>query len=140
MIVGKLLFGFILGNIASTLANAEAQKVQYYQKLDAVKVRDTDTYRVILYLDHAPWYKITKKSKTIYWPTQNYTAALFYIRYTASELRVTTLGLTIGVPNTVVPLLKGTVCREDPPSRKDTNSWAQVLWMHVMLPLTTRPL
>ncbi len=36
--------------------------------------------------------------------------------------------------NTVVPLLKDTLGRTS--SRGDTNSWHQVLWMHVMLPLT----
>ncbi len=36
--------------------------------------------------------------------------------------------------DTVVPLLKDTLYRGHP-SRKDTNSWQQVLWMHVMLPL-----
>ena len=37
MVVGKLLFGFILGSIASTLANLETQKVQYEDKLTAIK-------------------------------------------------------------------------------------------------------
>lgn len=37
MVVGKLLFGFILGSIASTLANLETQKVQYEEKLTAIK-------------------------------------------------------------------------------------------------------
>ena len=38
MVVGKLLFGFILGSIASTLANLETQKVQFEEKLSAIKV------------------------------------------------------------------------------------------------------
>jgi hypothetical protein len=38
MVIGKLLFGFILGNIASTLANAEIGRVKYEEKLDAIKV------------------------------------------------------------------------------------------------------
>lgn len=38
MIFGKLLFGFILGNIASTLANAEIRRVKYEEKLDAIQV------------------------------------------------------------------------------------------------------
>ena len=38
MVFGKLMLGFILGNIASTLANAEAQRVNYDEKLDAIKV------------------------------------------------------------------------------------------------------
>eukprot|EP00118_Oscarella_pearsei_P012897 m.98493 g.98493 ORF g.98493 m.98493 type:complete len:2159 (+) comp36987_c0_seq18:234-6710(+) len=37
MVMGKLLFGFVLGNITSTLANAEAQRVQYVEKVLAVK-------------------------------------------------------------------------------------------------------
>lgn len=37
MVVGKLLFGFILGSIASTLANLETQKVQFEEKLTAIK-------------------------------------------------------------------------------------------------------
>ena len=38
MVVGKLLFGFVLGSITSTLANADSQKVQYDEKVQAVKV------------------------------------------------------------------------------------------------------
>ena len=39
MVTGKLMFGFILGNIASTLANAEAVRVLYDAKLTAIRVR-----------------------------------------------------------------------------------------------------
>ena len=38
MVFGKLLFGFILGNIASTLANAEIRRVQYEENLGAIQV------------------------------------------------------------------------------------------------------
>ena len=38
MVIGKLLFGFVLGSITSTLANADSQKVQYDEKVQAVKV------------------------------------------------------------------------------------------------------
>ena len=38
MVFGKLLFGFILGNIASTLANAEVRRVKYEEKLGAIQV------------------------------------------------------------------------------------------------------
>lgn len=38
MVFGKLLFGFILGNIASTLANAEIRRVKYEEKLGAIQV------------------------------------------------------------------------------------------------------
>ena len=38
MVFGKLFFGFILGNIASTLANAEIRRVKYEQKLGAIQV------------------------------------------------------------------------------------------------------
>ena len=38
MIYGKLLFGFILGSIASTLANLETQRVMFEEKLNAIKV------------------------------------------------------------------------------------------------------
>ena len=38
MVFGKLLFGFILGSIASTLANLETRKVQFEEKLSAIKV------------------------------------------------------------------------------------------------------
>ena len=38
MITGKVLFGFILGNIASTLANAEVGRVHYEEKLGTVQV------------------------------------------------------------------------------------------------------
>ena len=39
MVFGKLLFGIILGNIASALANAEIRRVHYEEKLGAIKVR-----------------------------------------------------------------------------------------------------
>jgi calcineurin-like phosphoesterase family protein len=38
MIFGKLMLGFILGNIASTLQNAEANRVQYDERLTGIKV------------------------------------------------------------------------------------------------------
>ena len=38
MVFGKLLFGFILGSIASTLANLETRKVQFEEKISAIKV------------------------------------------------------------------------------------------------------
>ncbi|KAJ7372501.1 hypothetical protein OS493_019010 [Desmophyllum pertusum] len=42
MVFGKLLFGFILGNIASTLANAEIRRVKYEEKLGAIQAHMTD--------------------------------------------------------------------------------------------------
>ena len=39
MLVGKLLFGFILGSIASTLANLDTQRVLFEEKLNALKVQ-----------------------------------------------------------------------------------------------------
>ncbi len=38
MVIGKLLFGFILGSIVSTLANLDTQRVLYGEKLNALKV------------------------------------------------------------------------------------------------------
>ena len=38
MLIGKILFGLILANFASTLANQEAEQVTYEQMLDGVKV------------------------------------------------------------------------------------------------------
>lgn len=38
MVIGKLLFGFILGSIASTLANLDTQRVLFEEKLVALKV------------------------------------------------------------------------------------------------------
>ena len=38
MVVGKLLFGFILGSIASTFANLDSQRVFFEEKLSALKV------------------------------------------------------------------------------------------------------
>ena len=38
MVAGKLIFGFILGSIASTLANLDTQRVQFEEKLSALKV------------------------------------------------------------------------------------------------------
>jgi hypothetical protein len=39
MVGGKLLFGFILGTVASTLANLEIERVVYEDKLKALKVQ-----------------------------------------------------------------------------------------------------
>ena len=47
MVTGKLLFGFILGSIASTLANLDTQRVLFEEKLIALKV-----YNILL-LPHA---------------------------------------------------------------------------------------
>lgn len=38
MVFGKLLFGFILGTVASTLANLQIERVVYEDKLKALKV------------------------------------------------------------------------------------------------------
>ena len=38
MVGGKLMFGFILGTVASTLANLEIERVVYEDKLKALKV------------------------------------------------------------------------------------------------------
>ena len=38
MVIGKLLFGFILGSIASTLANLDTQRVLFEEKFIALKV------------------------------------------------------------------------------------------------------
>ena len=46
MIFGKLLFGIILGNIASALANAEIRRVHYEEKLGAIKVRYTKDIKI----------------------------------------------------------------------------------------------
>lgn len=40
MLLGKILFGFILGTVASTLANLEIGRVVYEDKLKALKVCD----------------------------------------------------------------------------------------------------
>ena len=41
MVAGKLIFGFILGSIASTLANLDTQRVLFEEKLSALKVTNT---------------------------------------------------------------------------------------------------
>ena len=46
MVMGKLLFGFILGSIASTLANLDTQRVLFEEKLSALKVC---TYNMYIY-------------------------------------------------------------------------------------------
>ncbi len=38
MVAGKLLFGFILGTVASTLTNLEVGRILYKDKLKALKV------------------------------------------------------------------------------------------------------
>ncbi|XP_022094111.1 uncharacterized protein LOC110981133 isoform X3 [Acanthaster planci] len=59
MVIGQLLFGSILGNIASTLANEESGRVAYEQRLSAVKVQMKDMRlnsklrnRVVSYFDY----------------------------------------------------------------------------------------
>ncbi|KXJ13549.1 Cyclic nucleotide-gated channel rod photoreceptor subunit alpha [Exaiptasia diaphana] len=42
MVFGKLMFGFILGNVASTLANAEIARVKYEDKLGAIEAHMSD--------------------------------------------------------------------------------------------------
>jgi hypothetical protein len=37
MVLGKLLFGFVIGNITSTLANAAIRRVRYDEKMDSIK-------------------------------------------------------------------------------------------------------
>lgn len=39
MVAGKLIFGFILGSIASTLANMDTQRVLFEEKINALKVK-----------------------------------------------------------------------------------------------------
>ena len=48
MVFGKLLFGFILGSIASTLANLETRKVQFEEKISAIKVPTVAPYMATL--------------------------------------------------------------------------------------------
>ncbi|XP_066270665.1 cyclic nucleotide-gated channel alpha-2-like [Branchiostoma lanceolatum] len=42
MVFGKMMFGFVLGNVASTLSNAEAFKVSFEEKLKATKAHMDD--------------------------------------------------------------------------------------------------
>ena len=49
MVLGKLLFGFILGSIASTLANLETPRVMFDDKLSAVKASNF-TYQCAIFL------------------------------------------------------------------------------------------
>ena len=37
MVFGKLLFGFVLGNVASTLANLESLRVKFEERFSAVQ-------------------------------------------------------------------------------------------------------
>ena len=43
MVAGKVMFGFLLGTVASTLANLESGRIEYEDKLRALKVRQTVT-------------------------------------------------------------------------------------------------
>ncbi|KAI8478218.1 hypothetical protein Bbelb_440550 [Branchiostoma belcheri] len=59
MVFGKLMFGFVLGNIASTLSNAEAFKVSFEENLKATKehMKDQDVpqdlrQKVVQYYDY----------------------------------------------------------------------------------------
>ena len=47
MVFGKLLFGFILGNIASTLANAEIRRVKFEEKLGAIQVGHVELLNIL---------------------------------------------------------------------------------------------
>lgn len=42
MVFGKLLFGFVLGNVASTMANAEALRVNFEEQFSAVQTHMKD--------------------------------------------------------------------------------------------------
>ena len=48
MVAGKLIFGFILGSIASTLANMDTQRVLFEEKLNALKVSQWDIVSAVL--------------------------------------------------------------------------------------------
>lgn len=48
MVVGKLMFGFILGSIASTLANLEMQRVMFEEKLSSIKVQYKNNVAMII--------------------------------------------------------------------------------------------
>ena len=48
MVAGKLIFGFILGSIASTLANLDAQRVLFEEKLNALKVSKNNFWTYII--------------------------------------------------------------------------------------------
>ncbi|XP_066276868.1 uncharacterized protein [Branchiostoma lanceolatum] len=59
MVFGKLMFGFVLGNIASTLSNSEAFKVSFEENLKATKehMKDQDVpqdlrHKVVNYYDY----------------------------------------------------------------------------------------
>lgn len=54
MIFGKLLFGFILGNVASTLANAEIRRVKYEEKLGAIQVTKLSNQEILNLLYFIP--------------------------------------------------------------------------------------
>ena len=47
MVFGKLFFGFILGTVASTLANLQIERVVYEDKLKALKVWACNLYPVV---------------------------------------------------------------------------------------------
>lgn len=40
MVAGKMIFGFLLGNVTSTLATAEAHRVNFEEKVKDVQVND----------------------------------------------------------------------------------------------------
>lgn len=42
MVFGKLLFGFVLGNVASTMANVEALRVKFEERFSAVQAHMRD--------------------------------------------------------------------------------------------------
>ena len=50
MITGKLLLGYILANISSTLAHEESQKLDYELKLEGIKVRHNRTHKILVEL------------------------------------------------------------------------------------------
>ena len=37
MVIGKLVFGYVLGNVASTMANAEILRVKFEERFSAVQ-------------------------------------------------------------------------------------------------------
>ena len=42
MVLGKLLFGFVLGNVASTMANVEALQMKFEERFSAVQAHMRD--------------------------------------------------------------------------------------------------
>ena len=67
MIIGIVFYGYIIASVAARLANADAQRARYQERLDAIKTflkvkgnKTINTLKIVGVLLHSPVYSATK--------------------------------------------------------------------------------